>query len=242
MAKDSTKIQIMKKIVITLLLSVTVFCTRANNPENTAAATDCHYNYNISYMLGIMPRTIYVNFGYNLQSFSFGKGPQHTKLRSDYAAAFTVGNSYLLHRRPIANMLWFGIDATWCDLNYAFYTPESNAADPLEKNDTDLYKAEIGMQAGAAIILKPLRRLQIHAYFRYCPTFAGAVTDQTFFGNYGSYYVGGCNISSGFIGGGVETRFGGNRYKCLSGGDAERYLFDGRGETRGVRFYITLRF
>lgn len=39
-------------------------------------------------------------------------------LKSNFGAAFTVGRTFYLHKKPIAGLIRFGLDATWFDLNY----------------------------------------------------------------------------------------------------------------------------
>lgn len=54
-------------------------------------------------------RKKYVNLGFiNTTMSQDGK----SDLRSNYGASFTVGRTYFLHKKPIAGVFRFGIDAT----------------------------------------------------------------------------------------------------------------------------------
>lgn len=57
-------------------------------------------------------RPKYVNLSFVSQKLDFGEGE---KLKSRFGAAFTTGRSYYLHKKPVAGMIRFGIDATWID-------------------------------------------------------------------------------------------------------------------------------
>ena len=96
-------------------------------------------------------------------------------LKSNYGAAFTVGRTYFLHK-PIGDMLRFGIDATWFDINYTNYDIEH-----ITYWSTDKYQyhqSEISMNVGPSVTLEPIKKFAIHAYFRYAPTFAVIYTEN----------------------------------------------------------------
>ena len=71
-------------------------------------------------------RPKYVNLSFVSQKLDFGEGE---KLKSRFGAAFTTGRSYYLHKKPVAGMIRFGIDATWIDLSYANYSREETYDD-----------------------------------------------------------------------------------------------------------------
>lgn len=158
-------------------------------------------------------------------------------LKSNYGLAFTVGRTYFLHK-PIGDMLRFGIDATWFDINYANYDIKH-----ITYRDTEKYQfhqAEVSMQVGPSITFEPIKKLSVHAYFKYAPTFAALYTgdNKTFYGNYASLWVAGGNVSYGVIGLGIESRFGKTNYKPFGSSEYENI----NSSLSGYRAYLTFKF
>ena len=117
-------------------------------------------------------RPKYVNLGYVLQQdVTLETGEV---LKPEFGATLNRGRTYYLHKRPIAKFLSFGIDATWIDLNYAMYKPHKF----MTYDETSLHQAEIAMQVGPSITLTPAKRLQLHLYGRFAPTFALRYVDK----------------------------------------------------------------
>ena len=158
-------------------------------------------------------------------------------LKSNYGAAFTVGRTYFLHK-PIGDMLRFGIDATWFDINYSNYEIEH-----ITYWETDKYQyhqGEISLHVGPSVTFEPIKKLAIHAYFQYAPTFAMLYTgdSETYYGNYASLWVAGGNVSYKAIGLGVESRFGTINYKSIGSSDSE----DIDSSLSGFRVFINFKF
>ena len=158
-------------------------------------------------------------------------------LKSNYGAAFTVGRTYFLHK-PIGDMLRFGIDATWFDINYSNYEIEH-----ITYWETDKYQyhqGEISLHVGPSVTFEPIKKLAIHAYFQYAPTFAMLYTgdSETYYGNYASLRVAGGNVSYKAIGLGVESRFGTINYKSIGSSDSE----DIDSSLSGFRVFINFKF
>ncbi len=158
-------------------------------------------------------RPKYVNLGYVLQQdVTLETGEV---LKPEFGATLNRGRTFYLHKKPIAKFLSFGIDATWIDLNYAMYKPQKF----MTYNETSLHQAEIAMQVGPSITLTPVKRLQLHLYGRFAPTFALRYVDKKVGGNYASMFVAGGNLSFGFFGIGCEYRKGPKmNYKEFGGG------------------------
>lgn len=184
-------------------------------------------------------RPAYLNLSYSIQHLDLGDGD---KLDANYGAAFTVGRSFYLNKnKPLARMIRFGIDATWLDLNYANYSQTYQYEGHEETSQ--MHQAEIGMQVGPSIHIAPVRRLNAHLYFRYAPTFGAIYSEDTFGGNYASFFVTGISVNYGAIGVGAERRWGSCKYKEFGGGDSEEGDSSAsRLKTAGMRVYITFRF
>lgn len=187
----------------------------------------------------------YKNISFTTTTLRQNDGPD---LKSNFGAAITIGRTFFLHKKPIANMLRFGIDATWFDLNYTNYKIEYLT--DYEPEKYDYHQAEISMQIGPSIVLNPVKKLNIHAYFRYAPTYSALVADEEFYGNYATLFVGGASVSYGAIGVGIESRFGKCTYKNFESDEYEDehdYEYEDEGNSlktklRSWRAYITFRF
>ncbi len=207
-------------------------------------------------------RPKYVTLGYVLQQdVTLASGEV---IEPDFGAMLNRGRTFYLHKKPIGNFLNIGIDATWIDMNYAMYKPQT-----LEST---LHQAELAVQVGPSITITPVKRLQVHLYGRFAPTFALRYDGEVVGGNYASMFVAGGNLSFGFFGVGAEYRMGNNmNYKAFNfekiadklgnivgGEDNEAEAFvtrTGDGETaesspffgtknvlEGLRVYVTFRF
>ena len=119
-------------------------------------------------------RPKYVNLSFVSQKLDFGEGE---KLKSRFGAAFTTGRSYYLHKKPVAGMIRFGIDATWIDLSYANYSRDRlwalgrilllcdsaiDTFESMENREKSLYRAQVAAcrtcRLRAAELLPPCRR------------------------------------------------------------------------------------
>ena len=96
-------------------------------------------------------------------------------LKSNFGAAFTVGRTFYLHKKPIAGLIRFGLDATWFDMNYTNYKLEyrweDNYDEEEEPETSNFHQAEIGMQVGPSVTVNPVGKLNVNAYFRFAPVF-----------------------------------------------------------------------
>ncbi|MBQ5894747.1 MAG: hypothetical protein IIW74_06370 [Rikenellaceae bacterium] len=207
-------------------------------------------------------RPKYVTLGYVLQQdVTLASGEV---IKPEFGAMLNRGRTFYLHKKPIGNFLNIGIDATWIDMNYAMYKPQT-----LE---SALHQAELAVQVGPSFTFTPVKRLQVHLYGRFAPTFALRYDGEIVGGNYASMFVAGGNLSFGFFGVGAEYRMGNNmNYKAFNfekiadklgdivGGEdnaAEAFVTrTGEGETaetspffgtknvlEGLRVYVTFRF
>lgn len=198
-------------------------------------------------------RKKYVNLSFSNIKMTQDDSPT---LKSNYGAALTVGKTFFVHKKPIANMIRFGIDATWIDINYSNYKVEYRYMEHgrYDSEFSSFHQAEIGMQVGPSITVNPICKLNIHGYFRYTPTFSALYDGDTFRGGYASYFVGGGAVSYGVIGLGIEARFGECKYKTFGGmgsggeseynitSDSESTIATSKSKFSGMRVYITFRF
>lgn len=68
------------------------------------------------------------NISYSLQQIN--SDLYRSTLKPDYAFGFTIGQTFYLHKKPLANMIRFGLDWSYFDLNIAKYSaPYSDRID-----------------------------------------------------------------------------------------------------------------
>lgn len=161
-----------------------------------------------------------------------------TALRGN-GVSFVSGRSYILHPEPIEEMLRFGIDFSWADLNFTSYSVKA-------QETFNYYQLEYGLHVGPSVHVNPVADLGIHVYFRYAPTFWAILnTDITgFAGGSASYFVSGGAVSWKFISIGAEARWG--KGKALFDiADVEDYESDKNKKMKssgGARIYVSFRF
>lgn len=159
---------------------------------------------------------------------------EQADFKSNYGAAFVVGCTYFLHKSAIRNILKFGIDATWVDLNYSNYNFHHKSYWGTEKYQ--YHQIEYSMHVGISLHAMPVRKMLVKGYFHYVPTFSSLYVDNTLYGNYASLFCAGGSISYNIIGLGLETRFGNCSYK-----DLKNFSTSFKKSYSGIRTYITIR-
>lgn len=191
----------------------------------------------------------YLNFNYSSASFS---QPSTSKLNNDFGAGITIGHTYFLHKEPVANLFWFGLDATWFDLNYNKFSYDRYRPTGEKRNGQgNIHEGEMGMHIGPSVSIIPVNRLRIKAYFRYAPSCAFIYDtkgeDEKPCFSYASMFVGGLSVNYGVIGAGFEARFGSaklNEYQAISGYDSGNKKEPDKVSTdiSGFRAYLSFAF
>ena len=179
-------------------------------------------------------RSTYINIGYAESKLSQDDFPQ---LKCDWGAFFSVGKTFYLHKEPILGLLKFGIDATWFDLTYASYKVPTHG----DNNET-FHHGEASIHVGPSVTVSPLSGLNVCGYFRYAPTFSGLYANDEFNCCYATRFVGGASVSYRFFGVGIESRFGGCKYKPFSYNGKDDDVDKVTTSLTGYRVYITFRF
>ncbi len=162
---------------------------------------------------------------------------------ADWGASISRSRTFVLHRNPLARMIYLGIDATWVDINYAQHGNDVMGIDLSDlTNGFKMHQADISLLGfGPSVHVFPVGKLGLHAYAKYLPTFATIFSTEDEFrmsAGYASVFTVGTAASWGVISAGVETRFGGGDYKKLFGDSADI----GRYHTAGMRLYLSLRY
>lgn len=210
------------------------------------------------------------NISYSLQQIN--SDLYRSTLKPDYAFGFTIGQTFYLHKKPLANMIRFGLDWSYIDLNIAKYSaPYSDRIDEHEEvlspdegygddsdnpfegflpgsdeeNSGSQYKMEAAMLFGPSITINPVGKFMIQAYFRYAPTYSMLLDeDLNYYGSYASFFNAGVTLSYKMIGLGVESRWGTSTYSQeVYKEQIDDYEYrDMKWRTKGVRLYLSFRF
>ena len=199
-------------------------------------------------------RSTYINLGYGMQT---SKGSP-ASLKSDMAFALVVGHTYYLHKKPIAELLKFGLDLNYCDLNYAQY-PDFQKAESA-KADTDLpdlgiKQIDLGIGLGPSLTVNPVDHLKICAYFHVTPSYSLLLQNSETYSHYTTFFNVGLTAAYKVIQLGFEARWcSATRYGAASFGRTDN-VYDENGnfhdpfenidvkkETTTCRFFIGFRF
>ncbi len=170
---------------------------------------------------------------------------------SDWGAAFSIGRDFVLHRKPVGGMVFFGLNANWFDANYAVYETKINTGigildDLIDGLDSEVQQLDLSVGIGPSVHVIPVSKLGIHTYCRYQPgygAYAGRVDGEYMYvqGSVVHSIVAGGAVSWGAISLGAEARWGTGDYKLLSD-DKDFLSMEGKMHTAGMRAYLSLRF
>ncbi len=206
---------------ISILICLFFFCVASYSQENGN--------------LGKL-RNKYINISFAKSTMDQDGFP---KLNSNYGVGFTVGKTFYLHKKPLANCIRFGIDATWFDINYTNYKIEHITY--LGTDKYDYHQGEVSMHVGPSITITPTKDFSIVGYFRYAPTYSGLYANENFSGNYASVFVGGGSVAYGVIGLGIEARFGNCKYNAFTFDEDEDETNKLKSSFSGFRVYFSFR-
>ncbi len=241
----------MRKIyAVALALTGAMFIGNVSSAQTTSTLIDTKPRY-------IMPPKTYLNLSWvdqtSTSSEIFGEIIGQDELKSDLGAAFTMGRTFYLHKKPIADMINIGLDWTYIDLQGVSYKANRLIPDPdTGETEINFLQAEYGMHIGPSVTVRPLsadRRLAAKVYFRYAPAasaFADTELSEYTFG-FANLCVAGVAVSYSVITLGVENRFGSIKYNDVSKvvtveNQDEVSDMNGKMDLTAMRFYLGFRF
>lgn len=126
---------------ISILIYLLFFCVASYSQENGNSGKLRNKYINISFAKSTMEQDDF------------------PKLKSNYGVGFTVGKTFYLHKKPLANCLRFGIDATWFDINYTNYKIEHITY--LGTNKYEYHQGEISMHVGPSLTITPVKGFNV---------------------------------------------------------------------------------
>ena len=170
-------------------------------------------------------RAKYFNIGYITNKTLTDKVDAEAEWKSDFGVSLTFGKTYYLHKKPLLNMIKFGIDATWFELSYAKYSEpdvfaeggsytrayndySSGYEDYYEEDfDLGIHQIDASMHVGPSVTVNPVGDLKVAAYFHYVPTYSMVVIDDSFGHGYVSNFAFGASVAYKAISVGIEHRW-----------------------------------
>ena len=170
-------------------------------------------------------RAKYFNIGYITNQTLTDKVDAEAEWKSDFGVSLTFGKTYYLHKKPLLNMIKFGIDATWFELSYAKYSEpdvfaeggsytrayndySSGYEDYYEEDfDLGIHQIDASMHVGPSVTVNPVGDLKVAAYFHYVPTYSMVVIDDSFGHGYVSNFAFCASVAYKAISVGIEHRW-----------------------------------
>lgn len=176
-------------------------------------------------------------------AFSNWKPKDCTAFTPNYGFMMSLGNTYYVHKKPVAGFIKFGIDATWFDVTYMNYgaAPEWLDLMGVDPNDRYIYDIEDGeygidnpnlgshqidvaMGVGVSATFAPffksnssINQLKGRVYCRFVPTFSAMLisepNDTRFNYAFVPYVTFGAQFSWKVLSLFVEGRWGRANYK-----------------------------
>lgn len=162
------------------------------------------------------PGKKYFNIGYVSQQLKPNSDLDDVlNIKSKFGASLSSGRTFFLNKEPIAKVLYFGIDWTYLDLNYAqykqtgTYTYEAQPGEIFTETENYItHKAEIGMQVGPSVHVGLTDGFSLSGHVRYAPSYSLLYEDEEFSGGFGNMFTTGLSANYGAFGIGFETRWG----------------------------------
>lgn len=230
----------------------------------TLVAENAHYN------AVWKKRNSYFSLGYMNQTLTHLDQPG-LEWKSDFGIILSWGRTYNLHKKPLFNMLKFGIDAVWADISYAKYADlkEDVPVDDdvnygadydgegYSEKDFGVHQLQVGMGVGPSITLNPVDHLKLNGYFHFVPSMSVVVINDEANTSYVSNFSVGGAVSYKCISLGIESQWGKAKYKSFSinedEGESESDFSysdisdilkqgNNRLKTKSLRFFLIFRY
>ena len=257
----------MRKALLSIcaaMLSLSAMAHTSNTPSEASGSTTVQYITDNSrkndtglyaeYDRIWKRRSKFINIGYVFQTLTFPELGDMT-WKSDLGVSFSSGQTYYLHKKPIAGMMKFGLDVTWFDVNYVKYSGNVSGLNAPSDSEMDfslgLHQADIALQLGPSFTINPIDHLKVAVYFRYMPTLSFVILDNEFGYNYVSFFNAGLSVSYKVISIGFENRWGTATYNNISANSIDEDMdnlgdlansFRRKLKTNSMRLYISFRF
>lgn len=199
------------------------------------------------------PGKKYLNIGYVSQHIKADDDfDGESKLKSKFGASLSSGRTFFLNRDPIAKVLYFGIDWTYLDLNYAQFKQsetysfeDGNGVMITETDNYVIHKGEIGMQVGPSVHVGLTDGFTLSGHVRYAPSYSLLYADEDFSGGFGNFFTTGLTANYGAFGLGFETRWGSAKHSfniAIDELEEQEVTVKEKIKLNGSRVFLAFRF
>ena len=172
-----------------------------------------------------------------------------------------MGRVFYLHKKPLLNLMKFGIDASFIGINYANFNNEDiipgyagllgdlndmASSDYSDYEDEDInigsHLVDVYLKVGPSLTINPVDKLKVHLYFHYVPTYSMLLLDSNFSHTYESCFDYGASISYKAIGLGIEYRWGHTKHNNAALLEYSDINDKTKINTGALSFYISFRY
>ena len=181
--------------------------------------------------------------------------------KSKFALGMNMGRVFYLHKKPLLNLMKFGIDDSFIGINYANFNNEdiipgyagllgdlndmaSSDYSDYEDEDNNIgsHLVDVYLKVGPSLTINPVDKLKVHLYFHYVPTYSMLLLDSNFSHTYESCFDYGASISYKVIGLGIEYRWGHAKHNNATLLEFSDYNDRTQINTGALSFYISFRY
>ena len=203
-------------------------------------------------------RKKYFNIAYT--NLNLGIADTHDA-KSKFALGMNMGRVFYLHKKPLLNLMKFGIDASFIGINYANFNNEDiipgyagllgdlndmASSDYSDYEDEDInigsHLLDVNLKVGPSLTINPVDKLKVHLYFHYVPTYSMLLLDSSFSHTYESCFDYGASISYKVIGLGIEYRWGHAKHNNTALLEYSDINDKTKINTSALSFYISFRY
>ncbi len=238
------------KIRNTILLLLTVFSQFAFAQTQLSKEDEDRITKSLSQKISLQKKSQkYLHLGY--VSHTLEDDYDLYSFKSKFGANLTSGRTFYLNQAPIANLLKFGIDWTYIDLNYVSFKEQilEEYEGEMYEEELNIHAAQAGMHIGPSVTIYPVDKLAAKAFFRYAPSYSAMYDDynEEFSSGFGNYFVLGLSVNYGGLGLGIEQRWGSAKHSSFSTDLEDEEIGQVSGEKhkfhlKGPRIFIAFSF
>ena len=224
-----------RRKLLAVLACVLMMCTKglAQNVDNVNSYQQSSYNE-------IWKQRKHLTFGIGSQKLTNLSDEDSPVLKSTIALSLQTGRTYHLHKKPLANIIKFGLDWNQMELHFAKYKKLDEEYDGSENggsgdhlfngnlgdlglSDLGFYQLDYGMAVGPSIQITPLYNIgnglefiKVYTHFHVIPSYSIIFLSSPNDTNLGYGYVTSFNWGIGIayrsFAIGFETRWGKGKY------------------------------
>ena len=179
----------------------------------------------------------FVNIGYSYMNMEL---PGMESLKPYYGLNLSVGRTFFYGTERYAELVRFGLDVVWFDVNYNNYCLE--LVSPAGSEDVYYHQTDVAVRIGPSATFDFTNDMALNGYVHYAPSASLLYADDSAYWSYGSFCVAGLSLSYKRVGLGLEYRYGSSKYKDFTGAVAGDDVADDKTVHSGFRASLTFKF